>query len=47
MVWLTPSMISGSASGSFTLRNICPRRQPAMTEASTISGGTRRMPWSA
>ncbi len=44
MVWLTPTMIVRLASGSWTLRNICPRLVPSDSIASTVSDETVRMP---
>ncbi len=46
MVWLTPSMISGSASGSCTFHRIWRGVQPEVRAASMSAGGILRMPWS-
>ena len=44
IVWLMPSMISGSASGSCTLQKVCRFVQPDTIAASISAGGTCRMP---
>ena len=44
MVWLTPSMISGKASGIRTFHRICRGVQPAVIAASMVSLGTPRRP---
>ena len=47
MVWLSPSMITGIASGSFTRHRSCDRVQPKQVAASTTSAGTLRSACSA
>ena len=47
MVWLSPSMITGIASGSFTRHRSCHRVQPQQVAASTTSPETLRNPCSA
>ena len=42
MVWLSPSMMTGIASGSFTRHRSWPRVQPKQVAASTTSAGTLR-----
>jgi hypothetical protein len=44
ITWLTPAMIDGSASGSWTSRSTCPGRAPKACAASTTSRSTWRMP---
>ena len=44
IVWLMPSMISGTARGTFTFHSVCRLVQPDMVEASTRWCGTFRMP---
>jgi hypothetical protein len=44
IVWLTPSMIEGFASGSCTLRSTCPDVAPNDEPTSTDVSGTERIP---
>ena len=44
MVWFSPSMIERRASGSCTLVRICQLVAPVDRAASTVSGGTSRIP---
>ncbi|MEZ4584064.1 MAG: hypothetical protein R3A10_20915 [Caldilineaceae bacterium] len=44
IVWLTPIMIDGWASGSCTLKSVWRGVAPNATAASTVSAATRRMP---
>lgn len=44
MVWLTPAMMVGSASGNCTLNSFWVAELPKASEASTSSLGTLRMP---
>ena len=44
MVWLTPVMIEGSASGISTSRSNCQREAPKATAASLMLSGTPFMP---
>ena len=44
MVWLTPSMIEGFASGSCTLRSTCHDVEPKDVPTSTDVSGTERIP---
>ena len=44
IVWLTPSMISGTAIGNFTFQRVCRRVQPAIVDASTSGSGTFWIP---
>ena len=44
IVWLTPTMIAGLASGSCTFRSSCRFVTPNASPASSESSGTCRMP---
>jgi hypothetical protein len=44
IVWFSPARIVGVASGSSTLRRICPGEAPNARAASTTLGFTPRMP---
>ncbi len=44
IVWLTPAMIVGMASGICTLKSVCRAVEPKLCAASTAAGATSRMP---